>query len=393
MPRISNPIRLAFCSVAVFAFMGLHLPFWPVWLAAHGISPRGIGVLVAMGYFTRLFAVPAFTYLADVLGDRRAPFIWLSLVHLGGLCAFWFVDGFWAVALVTVIETAAWSPLIPLKESLTMGWVAVRGYDYGRIRLWGSVSFIVMSVVGGFLLSPFGTNAILVGLILLTLVMILSGFMLPNDPRKYDRRNGEQGSRAKVSLRAVAALLKTPGFILFLLAASAVTASHAVYYAFGTLNWQHLGYSNSFIGALWAVGVLAEIVLFALSARFIRRVSPPVLIMLGASAAVVRWTWVSFDPHWIVLIGLQALHAVTFGAAHLGVMHYIARAVPVELAATAQGLYAAIGGGIVMGLVMLAAGPIYADLGALAYLPMAGLGGIGLVAALFLLRNWRATQI
>ncbi len=382
------PLRLAFCSIAVFASTGMHMPYWPVWLADHGISPAGIGALVAMGYFTRLFAGPAFTYLADILGDRRAPFIWLSVVHFFGLIAFWFADGFWAIAVITIVETGAWSPLIPLKESLTMGWVVARGYDYGRIRLWGSISFIVMSLAGGFLLSPFGTDAILIGLILLTVVLIISGITLPADPR-----GGAPGKRPKVSMSAVGALLRTPGFIFFLIASSAVMASHAVYYAFGTLNWQALGYSNGFIGALWAMGVVAEILLFAFSAKFISRLSPPVLILIGASAAVVRWTWVAFDPHWSILIALQCGHALTFGAAHLGVMHYIARAVPVELAATAQGIYAAFGGGVVMGLVMLASGGIYAELGAMAYLPMAGLGLIGLAAGVLLRRNWHANQI
>jgi len=385
MSAPSIPIRLAFCSAAVFAVTGIHLPFWPVWLAAQGITPEGIGLLVALGYFTRLIAAPGFSYLADVVGDRRAPLIWLAICHFFALGAFWFAGSFGAIAAVTILAAGSYTAIIPLKESLTMGWVMAKGYDYGRIRLWGSLSFIVMSVTGGFLLSPFGPDAILVIMMALTALLAISGFTLPHDPRK-----GEHGTRSKVTLRAVGALMREPSFLLFILSASAVMASHAIYYAFGTINWQRLEYSNEFIGALWGLGVLAEIVLFAVSAAFVRKLTPPMMLLIGALAAIVRWTLTAFSPHWAILVLLQCLHAATFGATHLGVMHYIARAVPSELAATAQGIFGAMGGGVVMGLVMLSAGSLYGEFEAFAYVPMAGLGVIGFIAALLLERRWRA---
>ncbi len=388
MTVVSNPVRLAFASATVFAVTGMHLPYWPVWLEAQGITPAGISALVALGYFTRMVAAPGLSYFADAIGDRRAPLIWLAALHLVGLGAFWLAEGFLAIAAITIVASGSYAAIIPLKESLTMGWVIAKDYDYGRIRLWGSLAFIVMSVTGGLLLSPFGADAILVALMVLAGVMIAAGFALPPDPRK-----GEQGTRARVNARAVGALLRQPAFILFMISASAVMASHAVYYAFGTINWQRLDYSNGFIGALWGLGVFAEIVLFAFSAAFVRKLTAPQLLMLGALAAVVRWTWTAFNPHWIILILLQCLHAATFGATHLGVMHYIARAVPSELAATAQGIFGAIGGGVVMGLVMLSAGPLYSGLAAYAYLPMAGLGLVGLAAAYLLQKRWRTTGI
>jgi len=384
MNILSNPFRLALCSAAVFAVTGMHLPYWPVWLESRGMTPEAIGILVALGYFTRMAAAPGFSYLADVLGDRRGPVIGLAIVHLLGLTAFWFAGDFWSIAAFTVVASASYTAIIPLKESLTMGWVIARGYDYGRIRLWGSVSFIAASVVGGFLLSPFGPNAILAGLMILTAFLVVSGFLLPPDPRK-----GESGDRPKVTLRAVGMLIRQPMFMLFILSGSAVMASHAIYYAFGTINWQGLEYSNEFIGALWGLGVLAEIVLFAFSARFVKRLTPPQMLMIGSLAAAVRWTWTAFSPHWMILIMLQCLHAATFGATHLGIMHYIARAVPTELAATAQGVFGAVSGGVIMGLVMLSAGRLYGELGALAYLPMAGLGILGLAAGALLQRDWR----
>lgn len=319
---------------------------------------------------------------------RRGPVIVLSILYFVGLILFWFSHDFFTIALVTVLVAAVGSPLVPLKESLTMAWVTARGYDYGRIRLWGSLSFIVVSMSAGFIITPFGPEAILYALFVLSAFSIASGFALPPDPRK-----GEGANRPKISFRSILVLATDMRYLLFVLAASAAMSSHAVYYAFGTLNWQSLGYSDGFIGGLWALGVVAEIGLFAFSGTILRRISPPVLILIGAGAATVRWTGTAFDPHWSILIVLQCLHALTFGATHLGVMQYIARAVPPQLAATALGIYGAISGGIIMALLSLASGPAYQAWGAHSYLAMAAMGALGVAFSLALLKVWRKAQI
>jgi len=388
MNRVSIPLRLSLCSVGVFALIGLALPFWPVWLTARGVSAEGIGTLVAISYFVRMVAGPGFSIWADHLGDRRLPFVALAGAYLAALGLFWFTHSFLAIVMVTVIVSAVSAPLIPLKESLIMAWATARDFDYGRIRLWGSAAFIVVSMSAGFVITPFGPDAILIGLMALAVLMVVSGYALPGDPRKVEVTTGP-----RVTWGALGALISDWNFLLFLVGASFVQASHAAYYAFGTLNWQSLGYSDGFIGMMWALGVLAEIVLFAFSGAVYRRVSAPLLIALGAGAAILRWTMTALDPHWALLIPLQCLHAFTFGATHLGVMKYIAQAVPNRLAASAQGIYAATSGGIVMGLVTLGAGPLYGAIGAHAYLPMAGLGLVGLAAAFLLSRRWRAARI
>lgn len=384
---IPIPVRLALYSVALFALMGVHLPYWPVWLEAQGISPEGIGMLVALGYFVRTFASPVFSFLADKTGDRRMPLRWLTLASFFGFALFGFTQNFLGIAIVTSITLGAFSPLMPLKESMIMGYVALKGYDYGRIRLWGSVSFIVFSLAGGLILARWGSEGVWASIVLFAGVAAAMAWILPPDPRKG--ATTKYGSTLKLS--SMGAVLRNPVFVLFLIATSTISAGHSVYYVFGTLNWQSLGYTDGFIGTLWGIGVAAEIALFAFSGAVIRHISPTRLILLGAGAGILRWWLTALDPHWGWLIPLQCLHGLTFGATHLGAMHFIVRAVPIQLAATAQGLYAAVAGGLIMGMVMLGVGPLYESFGAFSYLAMVALCALGLGAGLWLHHLWDGT--
>jgi PPP family 3-phenylpropionic acid transporter len=132
---------------------------------------------------------------------------------------------------------------------------------------------------------------------------------------------------------------------------------------------------------------------FAFSGAVMRRIGPVELIALGSGAAVLRWLAMGFDPPLGVLMLLQASHALTYSAAHLGAIHFIGRFVPEGQSGTAQALYASVTGGIGLGGAMLIAGPLYADYGGRAYWAMAVLAGVALAASLTLLRlRWAGAQ-
>src|SRR5205807_5495543 len=173
-------------------------------------------------------------------------------------------------------------------------------------------------------------------------------------------------------------------FWLFVVSAAALQASHQLYYGFGTLYWRGLGFSDPVIGVLWAEGVVAEIVLFWYSAPFVARFGPLGLMALGGIAGIVRWSLLGVTPGLAAAAVLQVLHALTFGASHLGAMHFMARTVPPGAAASAQSLYAALSAGLGSGLVMLAAGALYAAYGGHAYMFMAVLSAAGLCGVLLL---------
>lgn len=161
-------------------------------------------------------------------------------------------------------------------------------------------------------------------------------------------------------------------------------AAHGFLYIFGSLHWQRIGIDDGTIGMLWTIGVVVEVLLFTFSTRAMRRFGAARLIAFAAAMSVVRWGVTGFDPPVPVLFALQAMHGLTFGAAHLGAMHFLASAVPPRLGATAQGIYSAMTAGIAMGLVMAASGPLYDFAAGGAYWAMAGLAGLGFLAAVAL---------
>ncbi|MEM8647817.1 MAG: MFS transporter, partial [Pseudomonadota bacterium] len=162
-------------------------------------------------------------------------------------------------------------------------------------------------------------------------------------------------------------------------------ASHSVYYSFGTLHWQAGGIPGGAIGVLWSLGVIAEVALFAVSGRAVRLFTPSGLIALGAGAAVVRWAGTAIDPGVFSLAVLQALHGLTFGATHLGVIHHISRTVPDHLHNTAQALYSSVAGGVIIALATASAGPLYQAYGAYAFLAASLMAAVAAVFALILL--------
>ena len=166
-----------------------------------------------------------------------------------------------------------------------------------------------------------------------------------------------------------------------------------VYYGFATLHWRDAGLSSDLIGALWAEGVIAEVVLFAFGARLVARLGPARLIALAGLCAALRWTVTALTVEpWLLALS-QLLHAATFGATHLGNMHFLARATPPALSARAQSLHASITNGLATGAAMLASGWLYAGLGGGAFLVMAGLGAAGALAAAVLARGWDGGEL
>jgi PPP family 3-phenylpropionic acid transporter len=151
--------------------------------------------------------------------------------------------------------------------------------------------------------------------------------------------------------------------------------------------------SAAWIGTLWAIGVTAEVILFAFSAPLVRRFGAVELIVVGAAASVLRWSMMAFDPPLALLVPLQALHALTYGVSHLGAILFITRAVPSQGMGSAQAFYAVVAGGVILGLVGLASGALYEPLGGAIYLLPAIVSLIGLGAGVVLLKRWEGGSL
>jgi len=276
-------------------------------------------------------------------------------------------------------------PLIPLGEAATLGAVRRHGLDYGRIRLWGSLAFILGAVGVGVALVG-RPPALILWLLIGTAALLLPAvLLLPRDDAETPTAGTED--RRRGVLREA---LRTPGFPLLLLAAGLLQSSHAAYYGFSALYWSGAGIPTDLVGALWAEGVVAEIVLFAVGVRLARRAGPAGLLLLGAVGGVLRWTvsGLTVDP--VALVAVQWLHALTFGAVHLGAMEWLSRHMAGRVLATAQGIYSALAMAAAGGIVLPLAGFLYDDAGGAVFLAMAGLSLAGGVTAAGLGRRDRA---
>ena len=375
--------RLGLFYAASFLVVGIQLPFWPVWLHGRGLDAQEIAIVFAAAIWAKVIATPALGALADRLGRRRAVMIVLAGCACAAYAGLWPVAGFWPLLALNLVAGMAQSALMPLGDSITLAAVRDQGLDYGRVRVWGSVSFIVAAVGSGALLAispPVGPadNQVLFLVLAASAVLVAACIGIP----PATRRTGIIRSR----WAALGRLAADRRFWLFVVSAAALQSSHQLYYGFGTLYWRGLGFSDTVIGALWAEGGVAEIVLFWYSAPIVARFGPLGLMALGGAAGIVRWSLMGVLPGLGPAAVLQLLHALTFGASHLGAMHFMARSVPPGAAASAQSLYAALSAGLGSGLVMLVAGALYASYGGHAYPFMALLSAAGLCGVLWLRR-------
>ncbi|TAN62419.1 MAG: MFS transporter, partial [Magnetospirillum sp.] len=226
MTRRSAAVRLAAFYAAIFAAVGIHIPFWPLWLKDRGLSPSEIGLLVAAGYLTRLVANPVVGHLVDHRGDRKRPMLALALAAAVLWLAFPLATGFVPVLIMTVVAIFPFTSLMPVGESLAMMVVHTHRLDYGQVRLWGSLAFIAAATLAGKALADWPVT-VLPWLISATLLLTAGSCAILPDTRVPPQTTPPP----------VRPLLASAVFLLFLLTASLNQMAHTAYYAFATIHW------------------------------------------------------------------------------------------------------------------------------------------------------------
>ncbi|WP_167456064.1 MFS transporter [Methylobacterium currus] len=363
--------RLALLYAAVFAGIGVAMPFLPLWLAGLGLGPELIGALVALPILVRIGATAPLVGLID---RGLAPRTLMIAGSLGLAVTYALMPaasslGWPVLAGLIVLNAVAGAPLVPCLDYQSLA--AVRrgqGLDYARIRLGGSLGFLAASLLGGWLLGLVGTGSITGFLAGLELASACGAALL------LHRADGARtGPRGPGRVRLPAALW------LAIAAGAAIQASHAAVYAFGSIHWGSLGLTPATTGIAWGIGVVAEIVFFAVVGRVpCLRDAPFRLLGLGAVAALLRWAGLLAAAGLPGLVlPLQALHGLTFGATQLGAMAALSRLAPEGGRGAAQGTYAACAA-LASATATLASGAAYRTGGGpLAFglmLPVAGLG-------------------
>ncbi len=355
---------------AVFLVVGVFLPFFPVFLAGRGLSESQIAIILAAPLALRVVFAPMTGAIADRLPDRRYALVAYAWISAATFLSFALFHSFMAMLVVASLFAIVWTAVLPVTDSIALTFVRSVGADYGRVRLWGSVTFIIANLGAGHYLQGRSGEAVFWLIFACLAVTALSSLMVPPS-------NGEQDDQSVAGHPAAGRLL-TPRYMLVIGAASIILAGHAMLYSFGTLYWEGLDLPRLQIGALWAIGVVAEIALFAVSGLAVRRFGSVGLIAIGGAATVLRWLlfpWL--DTIWIIGLS-QVLHGLTFGASYLGAVHFISETLPERVSSRAQGWFATIGGAAMAGA-MLISGPLYGQFGGMGFLAMAALGALGLV--------------
>jgi PPP family 3-phenylpropionic acid transporter len=354
----------------------------PAWLKARGLDAGEIGIVLAMPMLIRIVTVPLAVRLIDRRGEVQLGLAAGAALAAVAFAVMGFARGFMAVFAAYTVASALSAPVLPLADSYGLRGLKARGVAYGPVRLWGSVAFILANLAGGIALGSLGADGVVWVLAAAMAATAAATWRLPRAP---DGGGGDTPRKPDPG-----GLWRSGVFVAVIVGAGLIQASHAVLYGFFTLQWRAKGLDGATIGLLWALGVVAEIALFAVSGRVVARVGAVEMVVVGGLGAVARWTAMGIDPPTILLPLLQVLHALSFGATHLGAMHVLSQLAHRRGGATAQGDFSAVQGGT-FAAAMGISGVLVAGFGNAAYFAMAAIAAVGGLIVLAARPAWRAS--
>ncbi len=294
----------------------MFVPYWALYLQSEQFSPADIGILMSLFQISRIFAPNFWGWLADHTAKRT---VWIRLNTILGVIGFiavFFVDGFWPMLLVMGALSLFTSSTMPLSESLTLAHLANTKGHYSRIRMWGSVGFIVASIMLGYVIDWAGIASLLWAILAVQIALFLLTFRLPEAKVKPHHTDGA----------SVWNILKKPAVIALLVGCAMMVTAHGVLYNFYSIYLAEHGYDKAMIGWLWSIGVVCEIVVFLLMPRIMRRLSLKNIMLVSLALAVLRFVMIGVAvDNLLILLIAQTLHAATFGSFHAASVEVVAQ--------------------------------------------------------------------
>jgi PPP family 3-phenylpropionic acid transporter len=373
--------RLAAYGAAYFFASGAFMSYWPVWLRDRGISDPEIGTLFMTRQLVSVVSVLGMGLLAHRIGGLRGILLVLAAAAIVMMGAYQLSYTFLALLLVGVLWGCVWSPTMALYDGVLVNEAKARGFVYGNLRVLGSIAFIAGTLICGVTVDRFGPPSVLyVGWAGIVCLLPFALLLPRGEAHLGNRGHAPFGFRE---------LFRSKPFMLFMTGAGFCQSSHAVLYSFGTLTWRDAGLDDVTISLLWGESVAVEILLMMGSGWLMKRIGVTGLIGLGLACGLIRWTGMAFTTALPALVVLQALHAGTFAACHLGAMAFIQRALPSSGTALGQSIYYALGTGATQAVIYQFAGLLYARYGQHAFLGMTVISAVGLTAIVALARLWK----
>jgi PPP family 3-phenylpropionic acid transporter len=313
------------------------VPYWGLYLQSENFSAADIGILMSLFQISRIFAPNFWGWLADHTAKRT---IWIKLNTvlgvLGFMGVFW-AHGFWLMLLVMAALSLFTSSTLPLSESLTLAHLATTNGHYSRIRMWGSLGFIVASVLLGFLMDGFGIKSLLWFLLAVQIGLFALTFTLKE--AKVEPHHTDHFSVWKI--------IREPAVTALLVGCAMMVTAHGVLYNFYSIYLAEHGYSKIVIGLLWAVGVICEIVIFILMPKLMKRFSLKTILLTSLALAVLRFSLIGVAVEslaWLIIA--QSLHAATFGSFHAASVEVVSQFFNGRHQAKGQAIYSSVAYGV-----------------------------------------------
>jgi PPP family 3-phenylpropionic acid transporter len=328
-----------------FASLGVIVPYWSLYLKSLDFDSRAIGELMAILMATKIIAPYIWSWIADHSGQG------MKIIRLGSvLSAVSFIgvfidSSFWWLALVMLLFSFFWNATLPQFEANTMNHLGEDTHRYSVVRLWGSLGFVAAVVVIGSLLDEHGYQLVPVSVFILYVLISVFSFLVKEAPHKpHHTTHGN-----------ILLVLKQPHILALLLICFLAQMSHGPYYTFYSIYLKQFGYSSSTLGWLWALGVIAEIMLFMVMHRLMPRYGASFLLTAALLLTSIRWLLIGFFVDSLpVVIVAQCLHAASFGLYHAVAIELFHRNFRGRLQGRGQALYSAVsfGAGGAIGTLM-----------------------------------------
>lgn len=334
----TNLVLLSLTYLLYFGQLGVLVPYLGVFLDGRGFSSEEIGELFALITFARILGPNLWASMADKSGKGLGILQIGSFLTVSTFSLVFFVDGFWGLTLSFALMMMFWTAILPQLEVITLNCVASDANKYSHIRLWGSIGFILLTVIAGKAIDVFSSEAPVYASIIVLLLLFISSLLL-REPA-VDKKTSADGE-------SIFSKTLTWVFICFILSALLLQVSFGPYYGFFALYLRDLGYSGQATGGFIALGVVAEVFIFMQAGRLIKLCGVKGILIISTVLTAIRWFVLgAFPDYSFAIFSSQILHAFSFGMTHAASVHFIHHYFGLNFQARGQALYVSIGFGV-----------------------------------------------
>jgi len=338
-----------------FASLGVIVPYWGLYLQWEGFSAREIGELTAILLASRIVAPNVWGWIADHTGQKMRIVRLASLFSSLAFAAILLSHSYVWFAIVLLIFSFFWNASLPQFEATTLQHLGNNSHHYSKIRLWGSIGFIIIVVLLGILLEYFDASIVPYAMLMSLIAIWFISLTVPESSSNHLTQSHEP----------LQDLLKRKEILAFLAISFLVQMSHGPYYTFYTIYLEEHLYSRSLIGQLWALGVVAEVVIFLFMHRWLPKYGIRNVLLISLLLSSLRWLIIGIFPEsLLLLLFAQLLHAASFGTFHAAAIAWVHHYFVGKNQGRGQALYSSIGfgaggalGSLLSGYLWLSPGP------------------------------------